>query len=75
MPRTWTDEEVWAYKSHTEIQLRKIVEDRDRVIIALENQISKAVDGTAILIGERNRTIANLKQQIEDSTKVADATD
>jgi hypothetical protein len=34
--RTWTDEEVTSYKTHTEEQLRAIIKDRDDTIEKLE---------------------------------------
>jgi hypothetical protein len=34
--RTWTDEEVASYKTHTEEQLRAIIKDRDDTIEKLE---------------------------------------
>jgi len=41
MSRTWTDDEVRAHKSHTEDQLRKIINDRDAKIIELKMLLLK----------------------------------
>ena len=38
--RTWTDEQVAAYKTHTEEQLRKIISDRDATIVRLRMELA-----------------------------------
>lgn len=55
MARTWTDEQVAAHKSHTELQLRSIIADRDgtinkleRKIKALESRSGKDDDGSEV---------------------------